>query len=123
MGVDEVVGVDQFSGGPLAVSQRVLEGVLGVDDADASQQVPGGVGAHIGFAAVAAGDSTQVEDVFAGECFQILSRMQDDRGDHPQALVDVPWRHAEFGPVLGMRSDQFVPGGALTLRNTARRAS
>ncbi|MDX3227732.1 hypothetical protein [Streptomyces sp. ME19-01-6] len=84
MSVDwRVVGIAQFRGGPLAVPQRVLEGVLGVNDADAAQQVPGGMGAHIGFASVAAGDSPQVEDVFAGEFFQVTSGVQDDRGDHP----------------------------------------
>ncbi len=93
----DVVGVDQLGGGPLPVPQCVLEGVLRVDDAGAPQQIPGAVGTHVCLTGLPSSDGPQVEDVLGGELSEVPARVQDDRGDDAQALVDVAGRHADLG--------------------------
>ncbi len=105
----DVVGVDQLGGGPLPVPQRVLEGILRVDDAGAPQQVPGAVGTHVCVTGLPPSDGPQVEDVLGGELSEVPARVQDDRGDDAQALVDVAGRHADLGTEVA-HSVQ-LPGG------------
>ncbi|MFE1929822.1 hypothetical protein ACFW95_05500 [Streptomyces sp. NPDC059474] len=95
----DVVGVDQFGGRPLSVPERVLERVLGLEDADPAQQVPGAVGADVCFPARAPVAGAEVEDVLRGELVEVTASVQDDRRDQAQALVDVAARHADVGAV------------------------
>jgi len=58
------------------VAERVLERVLGLEDAGAAQQVPGAVGADIGLAALAPVAGSQVEDVLRGELVEVAAGVQ-----------------------------------------------
>lgn len=95
----KVVEVDQFGGGPLAVPQRVLEGVLGVDHTGSAQQIPGAVSAVVGVADGPPPPGPRLEDVLGGELVEVTAGMQDHLGEHAQALIGVPASHAQLAAV------------------------